>query len=87
MTFIDMITTYWSLIAFLLGLAFHVVWTYFKVGEHSNDIVTIDKRLHDLETEQDKFREIIQRDIAIIKNSLDYVGRDIKEIKNTINKE
>lgn len=34
----QIIEKYWGIILFLLGLCFHAIWTYIKVGEHESDI-------------------------------------------------
>jgi hypothetical protein len=34
----EVISKYWGFVLFLLGLCFHAIWTYIRVGEHERDI-------------------------------------------------
>lgn len=43
MKLVDAINQYWGIILFLAGLIFHALWTYFKVGLHSNQIKNLEE--------------------------------------------
>ena len=42
MDIFESINHYWGIVIFLAGLIFHALWTYFKVGEHSTKIKTLE---------------------------------------------
>lgn len=46
---IEVIKEYWGIILFFLGLAFHALWTYFKVDDHGKRLEKIesDKQMSD----------------------------------------
>jgi hypothetical protein len=75
------IIQYWPLILFFLGLAFHVVWTYFRVGSHDEKIIEHGTRIDNLEKNTDGFREDMKVDIKGIKTSMEYVVKSIDELK------
>lgn len=41
----QLVKEYWGFVLFLMGLIFHALWTYFRVGE-------IEKRLSEIEKER-----------------------------------
>lgn len=52
MKILEGINQYWGLITFMGGVIFQMVWTYFKVGEHST-------KIKDLETSSVNSNQII----------------------------
>lgn len=40
----ELITKYWGFVLFLLGLCFHAIWTYFRVGEHDQKIKSLEDK-------------------------------------------
>ena len=75
------IVEYWPIIIFFLGLSFHVIWTYFRVGSHDDKLKDHHDRLGGLEKATDVFREGLMVDIKGIKTSIEYIEKSISEIK------
>lgn len=43
MTTIEVIKEYWGIIMFVLGLVYHALWSYWKIGIHANRLDTLEQ--------------------------------------------
>ncbi len=56
-----LIKEYWGFVLFLLGLIFHAVWTYFRVGEHDKRLAELEKERTSLGAEVSKLTAQVQK--------------------------
>lgn len=70
-----MITEYWGFVLFLLGLCFHAVWTYFRVGALEDKVKFLEVGKDSL----DKVVSEIKAEIASINSKLDILLDNYKK--------
>jgi len=58
MNAIESIKEYWAIILFVLGLAYHVLWTYFKVDNHQSRIKELEERAKESDINHARFDQM-----------------------------
>ncbi len=88
MTVIQTINQYWGIILFILGLGFHVLWTYWTVGNHTKQIKDLNERIISIEArnatrdrESDTFREQMMVTMQEVKTTLSYIKEALSRLE------
>lgn len=58
MNALEVIKEYWSIVLFIMGLVYHILWTYFKVDNHAVRIKDLERRAKESDDKHSVFSEM-----------------------------
>lgn len=81
MTLLQEINNYWQIIVAVVAMVWCLVSMYWKVNDHTKQLIDIDMRTTKLEGNADSFREEIKVSIGRIETTMEFIKQSIVELK------